>query len=408
MKNKFPPFFSKTIRKFSKDTKSENVELNPIKEELCPIKSEFYPFFSKTIRTFLKDQKSKNNVFSPISLYLALSIAAEISDGNTRRQILDLLAQENIDTLRTYAGSVLAKNHIDDERAKCIFATSLWTNNNFEYKKGTAENIADKYNSAVFSGDPASIEYNKKLQNWLNEKTGGLLTNYISNIEMSPEMAIFLASTVYFCGRWKNKFNKNLTQENIFYTPTGDKKCDFMNDERRCNYFWGSNFTAINLYFILNGEIRLILPNKGVSPEEILNDDEAVDFMLHTEHYANEKYVLADISVPKFDISTDIDLGSGLRELGISDIFDGKESDFSPLFENSENIFLSGIKQDTRILIDEEVCKAASITGGMVLGALPEKQEPLKIVFDRPFLFEIMSENELPLFVGIVNDPSKI
>lgn len=57
------------------------------------------------------------------------------------------------------------------------------------------------------------------------------------------------------------------------------------------------------------------------------------------------------------------------------------------------------------MLIDEEGCKASSLTAMMVGGAgMPN--DYVNFVLDRPFVFEIMSETGIPIFVGIVNNPS--
>lgn len=57
------------------------------------------------------------------------------------------------------------------------------------------------------------------------------------------------------------------------------------------------------------------------------------------------------------------------------------------------------------MLIDEEGCKASSLTAMIVGGAgMPENY--VDFVLDRPFVFEIMSETGIPIFVGIVNNSS--
>ena len=55
-------------------------------------------------------------------------------------------------------------------------------------------------------------------------------------------------------------------------------------------------------------------------------------------------------------------------------------------------------------MIDEEGCKAASLTVMMYEGAVAP-EDHAEFILDRPFIFEIMSDTGLPLFVGIVNNP---
>ena len=363
-------------------------------------------FFSNSTRTFLSDAGTKNMIYSPLSLYMALGMSAEITDGDTRRQILDVLAQSDIDTLRSHARSVWQANYMDDGMAKCVLATSLWTDNNIAYNQDTVDTLAGNYYSSVFTGVPGSDEYNKLLQSWLNEQTDGLLTDYVSAIEMTPETVLALASTVNYSGKWMSTFSKENTEPGTFYSPDGDVQCGFMNGKRATNYFWGGKFSSVTLNLEGNGQMRLILPDEGISVEELLNDDEAMDYMMMKKglEYTNSKYVMVNLSVPKFDVSSKIDLKDGLNALGITDLFDPAKSDFSPLAENADGIAISKAEQDTRVIIDEEGCKAASLTVLIYTGAWPPTDE-VDFVLDRPFLFEIIGETGLPLFVGIVNDP---
>ena len=371
----------------------------------------FDVFFSNSARVFLSDAEAKNKVYSPLSLYMALGMSAEITDGNTRRQILDALAQEDIDTLRSNAKSIWQANYMDDGMAKCVLATSLWTNNKFTYNQNTIDTLASNYYSSIFTGDPSSEEYNKLLRAWLNEQTDGLLEDHVSNIDMTPEpnleTVLTLASTVNYSGKWNSKFSKEKTKPGTFHSPNGDVQCDFMNAQRDMTYFWGDKFAAVSLGLENNGSMRLILPDEGISAEELLNDDEALGFMMNSggaARYSDSEYVTVNMSVPKFDVSSEIDLEDGLRELGVTDIFDPEISDFTPLTDSIDIVWLDKADQASRVMIDEEGCKAASLTIMLNAGAARPTGE-VDFVLDRPFIFEIISETGLPLFVGIINNP---
>ena len=374
----------------------------------------FDVFFLNSTRAFLSDAGTENMIYSPLSLYMALGMSAEITDGDTRRQILDALAQSDIDTLRAHAKSIWQANYMDDGMAKCVLATSLWTNNNIAYDQATVGRLADNYYSSVFTGDPSSEEYNKLLQAWINEQTDGLLTDYASDIEMTPETVLTLASTVNYSGKWNSEFSKKLTKKGTFHSPDGDVQCDFMNEERITTLFWGDKFSAISMDLENNGSMRLILPDEGISVEELLNDDEVFGFMTYIggiDKYPNSKRVTVNMSIPKFDVSSEIDLRDGLGKLGITDLFDPQRSDFSPLTESADNIAniaLSKAEQDTRVMIDEEGCKASALTViEFNFMGFQTMEDRVDLVLDRPFVFEIMSDTGLPLFVGIVNDPDQ-
>lgn len=378
-----------------------------LRDQPADYKDGFDSFFLNSTRTFLSDSGTDNKVYSPLSLFMALSMSAEISDGNTRKQILDVLAQDDIDSLRSHARSIWQANYIDDKISKCILANSLWTNNKRTYNQSTVDFLAENYYASVYSGDPDTDEYNKLLQDWLNEQTDGLLEDYVSNIEMSHGMVLTLASTVNYSANWMHVFSEELTEKDTFHSPTGDIECDFMNAQITASYCWGEKFASVSMPLEYNGEMRLILPDEGLTPEELINDDEVIGYMMNVGEYENSKKVRVNLSVPKFDVSSQMDLKDGLKELGITDAFNSDNSDFSPLTEETE-IYIDKVEHDARVIIDENGCKASALTEMMLWGGggmRPDEQ--VDFTLDRPFIFEIMSETGLPLFVGIVNNPAQ-
>ncbi len=365
----------------------------------------FNDFFLSSTGVFLNKNSTDNQAYSPLSLFMALGMSAEITDGNSRQQILDVLHQSDIKTLRSHSQSIWQANYMDDGLAKCVLANSLWMNNRLSYKKDTVGRLADTYYSSVFSGAPGSDEYNKMLRNWINQQTDGLLDDYASNVEMNPRMVLTLASTVNYSGKWTDPFLSNDTKQSTFHAVSGDMKCDFMNAYQMAEYNWGDHFSSVSLPLQNNGHMKLILPNEGYSPADLLGDKQVNKLLVSNGNYANSKSPLVTLSIPKFDVSSTLDLSDGLNSLGITDIFDADKSDFTPLTDSTDEIYLSKAEQNTRVLIDEEGCKAASVTV-LSFDAMGASIDQVEFILDRPFIFEIMSETGLPLFVGIVNHPA--
>lgn len=366
-------------------------------------------FFRNSIQQLLTESGSENRVYSPLSLFMALSMSAEITGGNTRQQILDLLGQDSIESLRSHANSIWQANYVDDGMAKCVLANSIWLNNNITYSQETINRLAIDYYSSSFVGEPGSEEYDKLLQGWLNEQTDGMLENYVSDIKLNPQTVIALASTVDYAGKWNYKFNKDNTESGTFHSPNGDITCDFMNKISDMNYYWSDKYAALSLELENNGSMRLILPDEGITPEDLLNDKKTMDFLMAKQVWQkfDNKYVEVTLSVPKFDVSSSAELSEQLKSLGITDAFDAGISDFSPLTDGtSDGITISEVTHAARVEIDEEGCRASALTVMSEDGAaMPDGHADF--ILDRPFIFEIMSETGLPLFVGIVNNPAQ-
>ncbi|MBQ5311496.1 MAG: hypothetical protein ILP19_05595, partial [Oscillospiraceae bacterium] len=362
----------------------------------------FDAFFEKSAPVFLADAGNENRLYSPLGLYMALAMTAETTGGQTRQQILDALAQSDIDTLRSHARSVWLSNYLDDGSSKSILANSIWTNELKSYNEDTVNNVSENYYASVFSGQPTDEGYNRMFRDWINESTDDLLTESIADHTISPDMVMTLASTVNYSGSWANKFDKSLTGEGIFHSPGGDISCDFMKDQVDTVFKQGEKFRAVVLDINNNGSVRLLLPEDGVSAGELLSDSEAMEYMMNNFVREDSTEAIADISVPKFDISSETDLIGGMEKMGITDVFDADKADFTPLCNGS--ISVTKAEQAARVIIDEDGCRAASYT--MIEATEGELSSGrVSMVFDKPFVFEIVGEKGLPLFVGIVKVP---
>ena len=115
-----------------------------------------------------------------------------------------------------------------------------------------------------------------------------------------------------------------------------------------------------------------------------------------------------NLSMPRFDVSSDLDLIGGLKELGVTDIFDMDVSNFDPLEASTDDpLYVSKAQHAARVKVDEEGCEAAAYTVIMVdCGAAMPPDDEVDFVLDRPFLFAVTGESGLPLFTGVVNQPN--
>ncbi|MCR4992469.1 MAG: hypothetical protein K6A45_05440, partial [Lachnospiraceae bacterium] len=136
-----------------------------------------------------------------------------------------------------------------------------------------------------------------------------------------------------------------------------------------------------------------------------LEDEQVLDFIDKGFDYEQSKSVIINMTMPKFDISSKKDIVEDLKELGITDAFDEMNADFSPLTDETDDIYLSKVEHGVRVAADEEGVKAAAFTVETIeMGALiPE--ETVDFVLDRPFMFVIRIGDGLPMFIGIVENP---
>lgn len=365
-------------------------------------------FLAESSRQFLSDTEGVNRVFSPLNVYMALGMLAELTDQNSRQQILDALGAENMEALRRQARAVWNANYCDDGAVTSILAGSLWLNQDVDFNQKTMDLLAENYYASSYRGEMGSGELDRALISWLNEQTGGLLKEQSSAMRLDADTILALATTAYFRAKWQWEFARGKTTTDIFRTASGEEEaCEFMHQTNDQNYYWGERFSAVEKPLRESGSMWFILPDEGVLPEELLTDEEAMGFAFGGRTVYNEweksKFLVVNFSVPKFDISAQLELEKGLKGLGITDVFDSAVSDFSPMTEAAEKAVLSSAVHGARVMIDEEGCTAAAYTVMAAAGAGMPPDEEVDFVLDRPFLFVLTGNDGLPLFVGIVN-----
>ena len=378
-------------------------------------------FISRSTAQFLTDAGEENRVYSPLNVYMALSMLAETTGDNTRRQILDLLQVDSVETLRERAAALWKDHYRNDGTVTSILGNSLWLRDDFTYGQKTLDTLAKDYYASSFSGKMGSEEYNQALRDWLNEQTNGLLAEQAEGLEMKPETVLALASTIYFKAAWDGEFSKERTETDTFHAPSGDVDAEFMRRAMEDSFYWGDNFTAVCLPFQRGGGMWLILPAEGYSVDELLQTGEATDFLLAPKYdeyddqgnvtqegWTGQKFLTINLSMPKFDVSSDLDLIDGLQKLGVTDVFDYTVSNFDPLEASTdEPIYVSTAQHAARVKVDEEGCEAAAYTVLMAeCGAAMPPDDEVDFTLDRPFLFSITAESGLPLFTGVVNQPN--
>lgn len=383
------------------------VKLEQTQAVAAAARTDLTPFFRETTRRYLEGSGGENRVWSPVNAYIALAMLAEITDGESRRQILEVLNTADLETLRSQAGAVWEDVYDNDGQDICVLANSLWMNKDLKFHRQTMDNVAYYHYASVFQADFASEEADKALRDWLNENTGNLLEDYTASADLSPEMVLDLVSTVYFQAKWGQEFDAASNTEGLFHAPGGDISCIFMNRKNMQTYYYrGQNYGAVNLSLKNSTRMWLILPDEGKTPEDVLATGEYLERIIREERNTEENTGLfnVNLSLPKFDISSGMDAKDIFRAMGITDVFDGGKSDFSAITSGTP-LYISAVNQAARVTVDEQGVKAASYIEMPTRGVGMPLEQTVDFILDRPFLFVIADNEGTPLFVGLVNNP---
>lgn len=366
-------------------------------------------FTASTLSQVFSGLGNKNRVYSPLNVYLALAMLSDVTDGNSRSQVLNLLSQHDIDTLHAEARALIEANSMsepaEDEfpHAVIIPAASFWLNDKADYNKDALEKLSKFYDADAFSGKMGSPEYTQKLRDWINERTNHLLEEQANGLTLDRDQMLALVTTLYFKSSWADSFSESATNDDTFHAAAKDETVPFMHKTNRVPYYRGEHFSTICLPMYSGAEMWILLPDEGFSLDDLINSKEATRFLTAPDVRSACEYTNVKMSIPKFDVSSDIDLCGVFAKLGVTDIFNPDVSDFTPLTDEEE-LYVSDIEHAARVKIDEEGCEAAAFTfiGVKAAGAfMPE--EPIEFNCDRPFFFAVTGPSDHLLFTGAVN-----
>ncbi len=364
-------------------------------------------FFTEGSAEFLTSQNNENTLWSPINAYIGLSMLAEITDGDSRKEILDLFGVSDIETLRSQVSATWESVYEDDGNEICTLANSLWLKYGLNYNQDAMNNLAYHYYASVYQTDLGSDSANKAIGNWLNKNTGGMLKDRTDKIDLSPDTILALYSTLFYQAKWSDEFNSKNNTNDIFHGVNGNTNVTYMN-KKLCQmyYYWHNEYSAVALTLKNGSTMWFILPDEGKTVADVLSGGvygEMISSGDTEEGWQNKKYMKVNLSVPKFDVSSTVNLKDGLNKMGVTKVFDMESSDFTAITSDTP-VYVSAVNQSARVEIDEKGVKAATYIEIPGAGSAMPPEEIIDFVLDRPFVF-VISKGNLPLFTGVVNNP---
>jgi len=356
----------------------------------------------------------KQNVFiSPLSVYLALAMVENGAGGETKRAMRKALKvpyDVEDDGLKTEAKRVVQMLRLQGGIELAI-ANALWCNAQIPLAAdfvATCEQFFDAAARVLDMEDPASA---KIINEWIAEKTGGRIDHIVDAGGLRGAAAM-VTNAVFFKGQFAEPFPKEKTKVKPFYLVNGATKQVPMMHQAGMDsaYRRGTKCEAAALRYrggevkgypkVSEIELMLILPEKGIAPEEILNDNLPAVFR------GPQRETVLDLTMPRFTMDFESSMSGALSQMGMGIAFRYPEADFARM--GSDLFYISEVVHKARLEVDEEGTVAAAATGMMVCLAAESLQKPeyKKLVFDRPFAVLLRDRlTRAVLFAGVVYEP---
>lgn len=261
-----------------------------------------------------------------------------------------------------------------------------------------ADILSNTYQASLKRCDLSSAETMNEINDWVNEKTYGLIPSILDE-PMDPSTRMTLLNAVYFKAAWVNAFEKESTDKQIFHGKEGDTSVDMMHQQDHFEYAENDEYQMIRLPYHGGCEMTVYLPKDSITADKWSEKDYLYQLGLEADKQEWDSREVS-LSMPKFEMEYGKELKNILKELGLEAIFDGCIYDRL----TDEEMAVGSIYHKTAIKNDENGTEAAAVTMILMeaMALLPE-DDIVEMNIDHPFYFTISNtQTGLKLFEGCV------
>lgn len=359
-------------------------------------------------------QKPGNKFFSPYSISTALGMTYAGARGQTAKDMAQTLhfTLDN-DRLHPAFGDLIRQIQGTDKKRDFQLATAngLWGNKDDlnlspSFLRITQTDYQAGFELVDFVNDPSGAR--KKINDWVEDRTNKKIKDLIPASAIKKNTRLVLVNAIYFKGTWMEQFTKNQTRPEEFAVPgAAGVKVPTMHNTFMLKHSAGDDFELAQLPYKDNEvSMVIVLPKKkdGLAAVEQKLSAASLRQAIDKAKFTNVK-----VSLPKFKLTDEFNLGDDLAALGMKIAFIPKMADFTGMEEKvsrSESLYISKVIHKSFVDVHEEGTEAAAATGVIMARPTSVPAAPIPFKADHPFLFVVRhNATGSILFMGRVNDP---
>ena len=353
-----------------------------------------------------------NLIYSPYSIFQALLMTGAGAEGETASQMASVLGVDVNDPAThnlmnalnkalTYQPEYLNEN---DQPLTFNIANALWAQKDFHFEQAFLDTLSANYNAGLKLVDFNDPDQARALINlWVAAQTNEKIRELIPQGVLSNMTRLVLTNAIYFKGGWSNRFEEKDTKDGSFTLADGSSKTvPFMHGNFTLSALVSEKIQAIRLPYeggtYAMAAIMPLVDFEGFESQLTATDLEQLLTLLQSSS------AMVDLSMPKFQSESSLDMAETLAALGMPDAFDAQKADFSGMTGKPDLMIGSVIHQAT-IAVDEEGTEAAAATAvAMSMTSMPSQSYTIRL--DKPFIYVIYeTTTNTIVFMGRVVNP---
>ena len=387
-------------------------------EEFKAFKEKVESFSAKLTEKVYKTSED-NYVISPVSIYMALAMAIECANNETRNEMLEAVGvtYEEVVKYTAYVYSCMNNEYtaygLFDESKVTAFSklsNSIWIDDNIELKQTGLDSLSQNYHAdsyyVPFKNN--NRKANKALSDYIYEKTKGLID---SDLNLDSEIIFVLVNTYYLKEIWNYYGNDlNFTKEKYNFINYDSSTTNLKLLMGYYNNGKAYEEESYSLFFTTtehNYKINFIVPKDGYTIDEVFTYDSLskinnVDYV-EVDHERKENNHTRCF-FPEFKAGYDDDIKSVLiNDFGVNSLFN-QYCDFSNL---TEEAYCTGVIHKCSLTVNKkgiEGSAATVIPGAGAPGPNDYVDVYYDFVVDRAFGFTITDRYGFTVFAGVIKN----
>ncbi len=289
------------------------------------------------------------------------------------------------------------------ERIEIRTVNQLWGQSGYELLPSFLDLLAAEYGAGLrlvdFGSDPDGAR--RAVNEWVSDETEARIDELLPPGSIDDQVRLILTNAIYLKAPWELPFDPEATSDGDFRLPDGaTATVPFMHQSESFGFAEGEGWRAAEIPY-RGGELSMVIvvPETG-DPAGFAAGLDAAALQAMLAELTPEQL---ELSLPRFQARSDLDLIPALQALGMKEAF-SLTADFSGM-TGKPDLYVSGVYHDGFVSVDEAGTEAAAATA--VVMRLKSAFATKAFAIDRPFLWLIRDvETGAVLFLGQVVDPS--
>ena len=319
-------------------------------------------FACKLFRT-INEQKKGSTIVSPISVSYLLGMLNEGADGETRRQITDVLELGgSVQEINEYFKKMMHEAQSVDPSVTLKSANCIYFKLGMRINPLFKADMQNYYDANVEAINFNSSNIVNKINSWSKAHTDGMIPKLLKKDELKPRAVMYLLNAIYFKATWTDQFDPMSTSDIDFITLDGKTvKRPMMHRHGMAVY--GKNELCKMLCLPYGNKaysMVVLLPNEGKTTDDIIRDLSAQKLKQWKSQMRTEE---VDVLMPRFTTESETRLKDILSSMGMPRAFKRDTAEFPNMIQKPKvALYVSMMKQKAKIEVNEEGTKAAAVT----------------------------------------------